>query len=54
VLLHPAGGLAILLVLLFFMFQAVFSWAQPVMDLIHGRVRLAERRHRTGAARRTA
>jgi ferrous iron transport protein B len=34
VLLHPVGGLAILLVLLFFMFQAVFSWAQPVMDLI--------------------
>jgi ferrous iron transport protein B len=34
VLLHPAGGLAVLLVLLFFMFQAVFSWAQPVMDLI--------------------
>ena len=26
--------MAILLVLLFFMFQAVFSWAQPVMDLI--------------------
>jgi len=34
VLLHPVGGLAVLLVLLFFMFQAVFSWAQPVMDLI--------------------
>ncbi|HZZ90183.1 MAG TPA: ferrous iron transporter B [Caulobacteraceae bacterium] len=34
VLLHPVGGLAILLVLLFFMFQAVFSWAQPVMVLI--------------------
>ena len=34
VLLHPVGGLAALLVLLFFMFQAVFSWAQPVMDQI--------------------
>ncbi|WP_425349368.1 ferrous iron transporter B [Falsochrobactrum shanghaiense] len=34
VLLHPAGGLIFLLVLLFFMFQAVFDWAQPVMDLI--------------------
>jgi ferrous iron transport protein B len=34
VLLHPVGGVAILLLLLFCMFQAVFSWAQPVMDLI--------------------
>ncbi len=34
VLLHPAGGLLILLLLLFTMFQAVFTWAQPVMDLI--------------------
>jgi len=34
VLLHPVGGLAILLALLFVMFQAVFSWAKPVMDLI--------------------
>ncbi len=34
VLLHPVGGLAILLGLLFVMFQAVFTWAQPVMDLI--------------------
>ena len=34
VLLHPIAGLAILLVLLFVMFQAVFSWAKPVMDLI--------------------
>ena len=37
VLLHPVGGLIILLGLLFVMFQAVFTWAQPVMDLIdHG------------------
>jgi ferrous iron transport protein B len=34
VLLHPLAGLAILLALLFLMFQAVFSWAQPIMDLI--------------------
>ncbi|MFQ0814209.1 ferrous iron transporter B [Brucella anthropi] len=34
VLLHPVAGIAALLLLLFFMFQAVFSWAQPVMDLI--------------------
>jgi ferrous iron transport protein B len=34
VLLHPVGGLAILFALLFVMFQAVFSWAKPVMDLI--------------------
>ena len=34
VLLHPVIGLLILLALLFVMFQAVFSWAQPLMDLI--------------------
>ena len=34
VLLHPVIGLVILLTILFVMFQAVFSWAQPVMDLI--------------------
>ena len=34
VLLHPIFGSAILLAVLFLMFQAVFSWAQPVMDLI--------------------
>ena len=32
VLLHPVAGLAILLTLLFVMFQAVFTWATPVMD----------------------
>ena len=31
-LLHPVGGLLILFTLLFVMFQAVFSWAAPVMD----------------------
>ena len=34
VLLHPVAGLVVLLALLFIMFQAVFTWAQPVMDLI--------------------
>ncbi|WP_304186147.1 ferrous iron transporter B [Phenylobacterium aquaticum] len=36
VLLHPVAGLAILLTLLFVMFQAVFTWATPIMDLIDG------------------
>ena len=34
VLLHPVAGLVILLLVLFVMFQAVFAWARPVMDLI--------------------
>ena len=34
VLLHPVAGTAILLAILFLMFQAVFSWATPLMDLI--------------------
>ena len=34
VLLHPVAGLLILLFLLFVMFQAVFAWAKPLMDLI--------------------
>ena len=32
VLLHPVFGLAILGVLMFFIFQAVFTWAAPFMD----------------------
>ncbi|AXQ28387.1 ferrous iron transporter B [Solimonas sp. K1W22B-7] len=32
VLLHPVFGLAILAVLMFTIFQAVFSWAAPLMD----------------------
>jgi ferrous iron transport protein B len=36
VLLHPVAGLLILLALLFVMFQAVFAWAKPLMDLIAG------------------
>lgn len=34
VVLHPVAGLLILLAVLFVMFQAVFSWAQPAMDLL--------------------
>jgi len=34
VLLHPVAGLLILLCVLFVMFQAVFAWAKPLMDLI--------------------
>jgi ferrous iron transport protein B len=34
VLLHPVGGLLILLAILFVMFQAVFAWARPAMDAI--------------------
>jgi ferrous iron transport protein B len=34
VLLHPVAGLVILLGVLFVMFQAVFAWAKPIMDLI--------------------
>lgn len=34
VALHPVGGLVILALILFVMFQAVFSWAQPVMELL--------------------
>ena len=35
VLLHPVWGLTILSVLLLVMFQAVFTWATPAMDLIN-------------------
>ena len=34
VVLHPVAGLAILLSILFVMFQAVFAWAQPLMQLL--------------------
>ena len=40
VLLHPVLGLAILLAILFVMFQAVFAWAAPVMDGIEAGFRL--------------
>ena len=32
--LQPVAGLLILLAILFIMFQAVFSWAQPIMELL--------------------
>src|SRR5437868_2464651 len=34
VVLHPLAGLAILMLILFVMFQAVFAWAQPLMELL--------------------
>jgi ferrous iron transport protein B len=34
ILLHPVAGIAILLAILFVMFQAVFAWARPAMDAI--------------------
>lgn len=34
VFLHPIAGMAILAALLFMMFQAVFAWATPAMDII--------------------
>jgi len=34
VVLQPVAGLLILLTILFVMFQAVFSWAQPIMELL--------------------
>jgi len=34
VLLHPVAGTVILMAILFLMFQAVFSWATPIMDMI--------------------
>ncbi|HEY1284344.1 MAG TPA: ferrous iron transporter B [Steroidobacteraceae bacterium] len=38
IVLHPVAGFLLLLVLLFFMFQAVFSWAKPPMDAINAGV----------------
>lgn len=34
VVLHPVGGLLLLLLILFVMFQAVFAWARPAMEAI--------------------
>lgn len=43
VLLHPVFGLAILAVVMFLIFQAVYAWATPLMDLIDaGAAALAE------------
>ncbi|SOZ37967.1 ferrous iron transport protein B [Cupriavidus neocaledonicus] len=41
IVLHPVFGLLLLAVLLFLMFQAVFSWAEPLMDGIEGGVHWA-------------
>jgi hypothetical protein len=38
VVLHPLWGTLLLVVTLFLMFQAVFSWAEPLMDGIEGLV----------------
>ena len=35
VVLHPVAGLAILALILFVMFQAVFAWAAPLMELLN-------------------
>ncbi|MDH6259273.1 ferrous iron transporter B [Bradyrhizobium sp. BR13661] len=35
VVLHPVGGLIVLAAILFVMFQAVFAWAQPLMELLN-------------------
>jgi len=37
-LLHPVWGLVTLAVVMFLMFQAVFSWAEPLMELIESSV----------------
>ena len=42
VVLHPVAGLAILLALMFIMFQAVFSWAAPPADMLEGWVGLLQ------------
>ncbi len=34
VLLHPVGGVVVLAIVMFLIFQAVFSWAAPLMDAI--------------------
>lgn len=34
VVLHPVGGLIVLALILFVMFQAVFAWAQPLMEML--------------------
>jgi len=38
VVLHPVAGLAILAVVMFLIFQAVFSWAAPLQDAVAGGV----------------
>ena len=38
VVLHPVAGLAVLVVVMFLIFQAVFSWAAPLQDAVAGGV----------------
>jgi ferrous iron transport protein B len=38
VMLHPVMGLLLLAVIMFMIFQAVFSWAAPLMDLIEAMI----------------
>ncbi|KTE18637.1 ferrous iron transporter B [Sphingopyxis sp. H050] len=38
IVLHPIGGLIILLALMFVMFQAVYAWARPPADALEGLV----------------
>lgn len=42
VLLHPVAGFAILLALLFVMFQAVFAWATPFADALEGGIGMVQ------------
>src|SRR5436853_862969 len=35
IVLHPVAGLLVLALILFVMFQAVFAWAQPLMELLN-------------------
>ena len=52
VVLHPVAGLAILALILFVMFQAVFAWAQPLMELLASDLRRARRTGSRHTARR--
>ena len=36
IVLHPVWGIIMLLVILFMVFQAVYTWAAPIMDAIEG------------------
>ncbi|MCE1235398.1 MAG: ferrous iron transport protein B [Hyphomicrobiales bacterium] len=40
VLLHPVWGVLVLLAVLFLMFQAVFTWAKPAMELIQATIEM--------------
>lgn len=42
VILHPVIGVLLLLVILFVMFQAVYTWSGPAMELIEGAVGLLQ------------